>query len=127
MSEAIAAAGAALPDLVTEISNVFTYRNVSETITKRCLCIPKAKNEAAVDAVLQPCTGLQITRSRMHGFKASGIRKLIDGLEDKANSNITLCVPSELFDDYPMQAVDGPLDSQKYSFQQFAIAIPINV
>lgn len=111
--------------LVTESGNVFTYQVMSETNTKRCLCIPQAKNEAAVDAVLQPCTGLQMTRSRTHGSKAIGIRKLIDGLEDKANANVTFCVPADLFDAYPRQAVEGPLDSQKYPCQQFAIAIPI--
>lgn len=123
----VAAAGETVLPLVTESGNVFTYRAMSETQARRCICIPQAKNEAAVDAVLQPCTGLQVTRNRTHGSKAIGIRKLIDSLEDKANANVTFCVPVDLFDDYPKQAVEGPLDSQKYPFQQFAIAIAIEM
>jgi len=124
---AIAAAGAAMPDLVTEPINIIAYKRMSETKTHRGLCVPLAKNEATVDAVLQPETGLQVTRSKRHGLKASGIRNLIDDLEDKASANITFCVPPQLFDDYPKQAVDGALDSRKYPFKQFAILIPINV
>lgn len=127
MTLVVAHAGAAMLELVTTPGNVFTYGDMSETSLKTCLCMPKAKNEAAVDAVLQPCTGLQITRSPVHGLKAAGIRKLIDGLNDRASANVTFCVPSDLFDDYHIQTVEGPLDSRKYPFQQRVIAIPINV
>lgn len=123
----IAAAGAAMLDLVTQTGNIVTYKKMSETKTHRVLCVPLAKNEPSVDAVLQPETGLQITRSKRHGLKATGIRNCIDNLVEKTNANITFCVPAEVFDDYPKQAVEGALDSHKYPFEQYVILIPINV
>ena len=52
---------------------------------------------------------------------------LIDNLEDSANANVTFCVSSVLFEDYFVQAIEGPLDRRKYHYQQFVIAVPTSV
>lgn len=110
-----------------EQSNIFTYKDVSETTEMTCLCKPAARNESAVGAVLHPCTGLQITRNLKHHIKAQGLRSCIDALKDKERANITFCVPPSIFDQYHEQVVSGSLDLSRYPFEQYVIEIPIRL
>ena len=100
------------------------YNDISETRGRSELCQPHAKNEKAIDALLQPATGFQITRSRRHPLNGSGVRAWLECLQEKQAARIIFCVPPDLYPTYKKQVAVN-LDVQKYPFRQYVMKIDL--
>ena len=110
--------------LVLKASVPHEYNDLSETCGKSQLCRPSARTEKAIDALLQPATGFQITCSRCHPLDGSGIRAWMDCLQNRQAARMIFCVPTDLFSSYKAQNTDN-LDVHKYPFQQYVMGIDL--
>ena len=114
-----------MANLKLKASSPHKYRQPSETTGKSGLCRPSARNEKAIDALLQPYTGFQITRSLHHPLNRSGIRAWLACLKRKEAARIIFCVPAGLYSRYKKQsAVDL---APGYCFKQYVIKIDVDV
>ena len=77
----------------------------------------------AIDALLQPYTGVQITRSLNHLLNGSGIRAWLACLKKEA-ARISFCVPAGLYSRYKKQsAVNLALE---YHCKQYVVKIDVD-
>ena len=101
------------------------YNNIFETSSKSKLCRPSARNAKAIDALLQPCTGFQITRNPHHPLNGSGIRVWMDCLQDKDAARIIFCVPAGLYSKYKKQNALHLAES--FKCKQYVVKIDVDV
>ena len=87
--------------------------------------MPSVRNAKAIDALLQPCTGLQITLNPHHPMSGDGIRKWIKCLEDQSAARIIFCVPARLYSKFKKQ--DAQHLAKKYKFKQYVLKIDVDV
>ena len=114
-----------MPDLKLHPSIPHKYNKLSETIGKSELCRPSARNAKAIDALLQPNTGFQITCSSHHPLNGNGIRAWLGCLEKKDAARIVFCVPSGLYSSYKRQ--NAVKLAAKYHFEQYVLKIDVNL
>ena len=119
-------AGRKVPDLQLAPSSPYLYSRISETSGRSELCWPSARNARATDAVLQPHTGFQITRSPHHPLHGSGIRAWMGCLGERDTARIIFCVPAGLYSKYEKQDAVS-VNVQKYHFEQYVVKIDVDV
>ena len=77
---------------VTHLKNEHGTHTGTETTCNFQLCWPSARNAKAIDALLQPCTELQITCSSHHLLDGSGILAWMGCLQEKKEAaRIIIC------------------------------------
>ena len=118
-------AGRQVADLELDSSSPHKYSQLSEAIDKSDLCVRSARNAKAIDALLQPDTGFQITCSSQHPLNGNGIRAWLGCLEKKDAARIIFCVPSGLYSSYKKQ--NAVKLAAKYHFEQYVLKIDVNV
>ena len=114
-----------MADLKLHPSSPHKYSELSETIGKSELCWPSARNFKAIDALLQPNTGFQITCSSHHPLNGNGIRAWLGCLEKKDVARIIFCVPSGLYSSYKKQ--NAVKLAAKYHFERYVLKIDVTV
>ena len=114
-----------MEDLQLESCIPHRYYDLSETSDKSQLCVPSARNAKAIDALLQPCTGFQITRNPHHPLSGDGIRRWMDCLGDRNAARIIFCVPARLYSSFKKQ--DAQHLANKHKFEQYVVKIDVDV
>ena len=114
-----------MPDLILRASSTHKYSKPAETIDKSGLCRLAARNAKAIDALMQPNTGYQITRNLHHPLHGSGIRAWLGCLQEMDAAHIIFCVLADLYSRYKKQ--EAVKLAQKYHFEQYVVKIDVNV
>ena len=118
-------AGRPVADLKLDPSIPHKYSQPSETKGKSVLCVPSARNAKAIDALLQPYTGFQITRNLHHPLSGNGIRDWLACLDNEDAARIIFCVPANLYSRYKKQ--NAFKLAPEYHFEQYVVKIDVNV
>ena len=81
---------------IRKVEDISGYRQQS------CYLKPTVKNFVAIDGIMPPASGFQMTVSVVHPVKIEGLKKILTELSCK-NFNLYFVVPKDVFDDYQLQ------------------------
>ena len=115
-----------MPPLTLHPSRPDLYSKLSDTRGRQGICLPSTKTGNAIDAVMQPATGVHITHSQCQPLNGDGIRAWMGCLQSKENASILFCVPEGLYSTYPKQDLSS-LIMQEYPIERRWMCASVNV
>jgi hypothetical protein len=89
-------------------------------------CRPRQKNNAAVDAALQPDVLFQITVGSKHPINCAGLAAAVAGMCQQEAIKLYFVVPPDRFSQFAMQSIQqGPgVEQLRQRVRQYALEIP---
>jgi hypothetical protein len=91
-------------------------------------CRPRQKNNAAVDAALQPDMLFQITVGSKHPVNCAGLAAAVAGMSEQGCIKLYFVVPPDRFSQFVMQPIQQGHGVQRLRqrVQQYALEIPFS-
>lgn len=111
----------------TKSADTFTSVTKRKDLKSDTYYIPKSKTFPSVDSILLPALAFQMTISKEHPIKSSGIQ-IVKRILGVKKIDVYFVVPEDIFHDYPKQNIlkkDGDPAKIGYGVTQWALCLPL--
>ena len=111
----------------TKSADTFTSDTKHEDLNSDTYYIPESKCFPSVDSFLPPALAFQMTVSKTHPIKSSGIQ-IVKRILDVKKIDLYFVVPEDIFHHYAKQNIvikDGSTAKKGYGVTQWALCLPL--